>query len=479
MNGRIFLRLLGLVVLVGFLAACDSPQGSSSPNSGIPVGAIFKDFYQRLGGEAFVGPCLTGIFESNGLTYQYTSAVLMIYDPNAATPKRFSLASLGNELGVKEPPSGDESRPKIGGYSVWEEVIPIYERLGIEITGNPLTNTRYNAELRRYEQYFEKMGFYRYETDPTNSVRLLAYGARICAEACSYPSVRDAVPARLAFPLPSTAELQSAERVIGEAAARLSVPVTGQAITPAFVNSNGQIEQVFENLVFVISPADPGRAEVRSLQDALGVRPDPLETQDPNDYFYEVQNGQGYNIPAYFMDYITYHGGVEVSGTPISREYNISDRITRQCFTNLCLEFHRSAPEALRIRPQPIGYIYRDLHYHPVADSTAQTSSRAISLKIWEDDPLISQKRQQVIRAAVYDNNAPVGGIELRLTLTMPDGSQNTYTMPPTNDQGQSSVALPLISGVNGTLVPYQVCVTSAASDKICAQQNFILWDSP
>jgi choline dehydrogenase-like flavoprotein len=479
MLGRFGWRILGLVVLVGLLGACDSAQAPGNPNSGTSVGAIFKEFYQRLGGEALVGPCLTQAFERDGLTYQYTSAVLMVYDPNAPTPKRYSLASLGNEFGVKEPPGGQATRTKIGDYWAWEEILPIYERLGVEITGYPLTNVRYNAELHRYEQYFEKMGFYRYETDPQNNVHLLAYGAKTCGTYCTYLSVRDAVPEHNSLPMPSAADLQSAEMTISQMAARLGTQVTGRAITPAFKGSSGQIEQVFENLVFTVSPDDTRRASVRSLQDALGMRPDPLETQDPNDYFYEKENGLGYNISSYFMDYITFHGGVEVSGTPISREYNVNDRITRQCYTNLCLEFHRTAPETLRIRPQAIGYIYRDLNYRPVAEDVAPISYQATSLKIWEDDPLISQKRQQVVRAAVYDNNVPVKGVELRLSLTLPDGTQNTYTMPLTNDEGQSSIALPLISGPNGTLVPYKVCVTSAASDKLCDQQSFILWESP
>ncbi|MFZ6030980.1 MAG: hypothetical protein ACOYYS_25005 [Chloroflexota bacterium] len=418
-------------------------------------------------------------FESNGKTYQYTSAVLMIYDPGAPAPKRYSLAALGREIGVYEAPQAQLGGYVLDGYRVWEEAVPIYERLGREVTGSPLTNTRYNAELRRYEQYFENMGFYRMEDDPTNSVNLLAYGAKVCGAHCSYVSTRDAVIADADLIVPSPAELQQAERVVDEAAARLGVQVTGRAITPAYAGADGQIEQVFENLVFAIDPADPGRARVRPLSDALNIRPDQLETHDTSKYFYAIEGGLGYNVPAYFMDYITQHGGIEISGEPMTREYAVNERVTRQCFANLCLEFHQAAPEVLRVRPQPVGYIYRDLNYRPSPADTPAPTLQSVSLKTWEDFPLVSQQTQQVIWAAIYDSNIPVDGVELRLTLTLPDGSQETYNMPLTDAQGQSSVTLPLISGANGTLVPYQVCVTSASMSKLCDQQSFVLWDTP
>jgi hypothetical protein len=178
------------------------------------------------------------------------------------------------------------------------------------------------------------------------------------------------------------------------------------------------------------------------------------------------------------MDYITQYGGIEVFGYPFTQEYDVTTQVTRQCFVNVCLEFHRTAPELLRIRPQPVGYIYRALNGFPQANTTPTPIYQSASLKTWESEPLIPQSHQQVIWAAVYDDGIPVSGIELRLTLTLPDGTQQTYLMSLTDDQGQSWVTLPSIRGANGTLVPYQVCVTSAAMDTLCDQQSFILWDN-
>lgn len=483
MSPRSSSHLAFLLVFVWLVWGCSasptSTQGPYSSDALYRIGDVFADFYQRLGGEEFLGPCLTDTFEINGIYYQYTSSVLMVYDPNAQALKRYSLAPLADEMGIVEPPLPSEGGYELNGYQIWEEVFPIYERLGREIIGYPLTNTRYNAELRRYEQYFENMGFYRMEDDPTNSVHLLAYGAWKCGEYCSYMSTRDTVIQRTGPLSPSDTQLQSAEQAINEAAARIGSQLTGEAISPVYASADGHLEKIYENLVFAVDPADMGRAYVRPLNDALNIHPDPLEEQNPGMYFYPIEENLGYNVPIYFIDYITLHGGIEVSDLPITRQFAVNENVSRQCFANLCLEFHQTAPGSLRVRPQPIGYIYRDLNYRPSMAATSVPTLQSAGVKSWEEEPLLSSQQQQVIYAVVYDNNIAVSGIELRLILTLPDGSQETFSMSQTDEKGQSSINLPFIQGANGTLVPYQVCVVSASVSKLCDQQSFILWDNP
>jgi hypothetical protein len=163
---------------------------------------------------------------------------------------------------------------------------------------------------------------------------------------------------------------------------------------------------------------------------------------------------------------------------PITQEFYISQTVNRQCFTKLCLEYHRLAPDSLRIRPVGLGYIYREI-YLRLPLPTPTPSLQITDLTTWEAYPLLAADQTQVIYAAVYDNNIPVSNVELRLTLTMPDGKVVTKIMPLTDQNGQTFVQLESLVAPNGTLVPYQVCIVSVAVSKLCEDERFVLWDSP
>ncbi|HEY5670176.1 MAG TPA: hypothetical protein VIS10_09285, partial [Anaerolineales bacterium] len=62
----------------------------------------FQDFYRRLGGHQILGPVISRLFTNGQISYQYTVAGLMAYDPLASEHERYYLAPLGLDLGILE-----------------------------------------------------------------------------------------------------------------------------------------------------------------------------------------------------------------------------------------------------------------------------------------------------------------------------------------------------------------------------------------
>jgi hypothetical protein len=272
--------------------------------------------------------------------------------------------------------------------------------------------------------------------------------------------------------------MMAADDAINATAARLGIAVTGNPISETYLSWDQKIEKIYEYLVLVVDPSAPNRPYVRPLSGALHIPKDQYEPRNPKMYFYPLDGDMGYNVAPYFMDFITAHGGMEISGMPITREYSIADSISRQCFENLCLEHHLRAPESLRVRPGVQGMIYKDIYYRP-AQPTPMPRLSSASLKTWEKYPLITSDQEQTIYAAVYDNNIPISGIVLQMSLTMPDGNNVIYDMPATDTMGQSALPLVGIKATNGTLVPYQVCLLSPSAEKFCDTQSFVIWGNP
>jgi len=470
------------IVLMGCVRSGPSESKHIGTATLFDVDSTFKEFYDRLGGQVRLGPCITPKFEMDGLFYQYTANALMVYDPNVTSFQRYQLASIGKDIPIAE---GGVDAPErgviyINGHRIWEEAAPIYEKLGSSIVGAPLTDVRYNPSLRRYEQYFENMGFYRMETDPAGNIHLLTYGAWACGDFCQYQAVAGNIILPDAPLAPSEPALRAVDEAIDVVAARLGRAITGQAISATHVALDGKFEKIYEYLVIIADPDNPSRPYVRPLVDALHIPPDTLELRDAGQFFFTVEGDQGYNIPAYFMEFIKRHGGMETSGTPVTRQYSLSSAVTRQCYMNLCLEYHSQAPESLRVRPALQGYIYKDLYYRPANPTPVPAPSlAAVSLKVWEEYPLLDTNQEQIIYTAVYEHNVPVRGVDLKLTVTLPDGAQKTYAMAATDSDGQTSFRLDRVRGDTGTLVPYQVCVVSPAIEQTCDTQGFLIWDAP
>ncbi len=521
---RSVLIILVLTTLALLTTACE--ESGDLSYSLLPeqytVDPVFRDFYELLGGPDSLGPAISPLFIYNDVKYQYTLAALLVYDAYQPDGQRFHLAALGLDLGIAEPPvqqpEGENAR-YINGHVIYQGFVPLYEKLnGIRYVGKPVSEVHYNAAKRRYEQHFENLGFFWMEETPAEEVYLLAYGAWKCDSSCRRPQLGSAevvLPFRVA-------------KTFADSVARLGASFTGFAISEAYQTPDGFTEQVYENLVLALDASQPARIFPRAITTRLGYHPEPLRTRrlEEGYYFYEIQEGMGYNIPSHFWEYISKHGGAEVSGPPIGEIAQVKSNLIRQCFVNLCLDEEKLVDGKSRVRPAPLGYSYRllpvlelretqalpefpaSIHPEvlpetgPVQEATVITETAPaqepillpesappqevlsnsqtgeMSVQVWESLPMVSPNQRQEIGVSVFVNGVPVGGLEPDLIVLLPDGNR-TYYMFPTGTDGQSRQILEPVNAPNGTLIPYEVCIYTKNMDKFCVRDSFLIWQNP
>lgn len=501
---RKFIVILSILWIVMLLTSCagDVPQGETHENDIYEVEPPFREFYEQLGGKDIMGPAISPVFVSGYVKYQYSRAGLFVYDPQMADLRNFSLAPIGLDLSIKEPPEPqpeNDSERYVGGHIIPPEFIEMYERLGgVSIVGSPITGVHYNPTNKRMEQYFENLGFYLLEDQPSTGVGLLAYGSWKCGESCG-----ENLQSQDNILLPT-----ETNKVFQEAVKRLGINFTGFALTEAYISPEGRIEQIFENIVLYTDPDHPGKVFLRPISEKLGILPEPMVSPnfDSEMNFYPVQGEKGYNIPGYFLDYLAFHGGIEVSGSPISELVRKDEYVYRQCFLNLCLEDHRNLSKSIRIRPAPLGYSYRDLVgkglpeedspsntttpdlnirtpvFTPLLEQPTQVSDSSpeiiqeINIKVTKIYPIVNPGQSQEIGVNVYKNTLPMGGVRPEITIWLPDGEVKSYEMGQTGDDGYTRIKIDSVNAPTGTLIPFEVCIDNSSEGRVCVEDTYLIW---
>jgi hypothetical protein len=473
--------IIGLLLLALLSSACDEQDGlpaQPTQSSTTPiifeevytVDPTFREFYEEHGGADRFGPAISPATDDGTRKTQYVVAGLVVYDPTISGALHYHFAPIGRELGFIEPPEpapNDPSIVYIEGHIVDPSFLAIFEDLGgVSVVGPPLTSLRYNPELKRYEQFFERLGFYRNQDDESGSVHLLAYGPKHCRTACDTPALKGS---QVVFvPRVQPPFLQAVER--------LGTDFSGFALTPTYIAGDGMVEQVFENVVLIVDPADPQQAVLRPIHQTLGILPEtPVPPRNSSDsFFYQSRGEMGYNILSAFLDYLTEHGGLEISGPPISEPFVMKNQVTRQCFTNLCLEQSGDG----NVRPAPLGYTYKQMSYTASSDILPSSdSTRRLTVQVWVKSLTISSSQEQEIAAFVQENDSPVVNTQPVLIVTLPDGSKQPYVMSPTNESGHSSIRIPPIDAPNSTLIPYEVCIDTGNGAHFCDMNTFLIWE--
>lgn len=228
----------------------DLPPGPFSEET-FPVDPIFEGLYASLGGSGNLGPALTPLQESGNLKIQYVEAALMVFDPQSASNDQYRLAPLGLVFGIAEPAVPNPGVPDhryLNGHVIFDDFAPLFEQLGgSRIVGRPLTEARYNPDKDRVEQYFENLGFYTRAGEAGEEVRLLAYGAFACDRRCRYQPNPASIPTlRPLLPEPFASRVS-----------QLGLSFVGRTLTEPYLNSENQIEIIFENLVLATTAPVP------------------------------------------------------------------------------------------------------------------------------------------------------------------------------------------------------------------------------
>ena len=477
------------------LSAC-SPEGSDRQGSlSISVDPVFLELYEYLGGEDILGKPITNLYREGNLSYQYTENALMQQNPDPAVSLRFSLYPIAKELNIYHEPPVDYYPQAddliIDGYAIHPAFVELYKTLmGEQFVGKPRTGPITNYENNHLEQYFENVAFYLKLDDPLLESKLLPYGTILCDELCQsiYNSQEDPA-ANLPDPF------SNAVRDLGEA-------FLGQVLSAPYTLSDGSTELVFENMV-LFSESNSSKYELRPIVGLLGYSAQQPIAEIENQFlvFIEIGNNKGHNVPLFIYEYIQDHGGIDISGLPITEFTPLGDNISQQCFTNLCIEFHQDAPEPLQIIPSMLGRKYQLLVFgdDQMLPSTSQNNDLSTSslpsispaeqlpeplsgidtamIITSEAYPLISSEDSQTIYISLYDESVPIENAIPYIEIFFPDDTSLVYLLKPTDVEGQTQIQIPPISGANGGLIEYRVCLNLEDQEPYCVLENFLIWN--
>lgn len=448
-----------IIMAALLLSGCADSTPQTPAYSVIPE---LEPLYSRLGGAALLGPAISAeIYKPDGMKYQYFSAAVLQYDPRSGVA---ALRNLDASLMPSEAPNGEalEGGMLIGEYWAPPTIAALYTWLGPENVGQPISNYNYDAGNRRYEMYFQKLGFYVLDGDETQAVRLLPYGRwGLAIEPDTGAGFKETGPNN-----------PNAKQALDQAQTRLGTEITGALLVQEVLDGNGNPLRIFEAVVMRFDIAKNSGVEFLPLPAMLGIGEGPLvpEIKDSRFIFQPIDGELGHNIPVDFFNLISAHGGLEVSGLPISEIFYTGDnKFVRQCFEHLCLDWSRVDQQIVLV---PLGRRYYSEVYRPAP--TTQPLS-VLSMKVWESTPRIVPGQAQEINVYVSRDNIPQAGVTPTLKITLPDGQVYVYPMPATREDGQSFLLLPALEAGNGSLINYEICLPNKS---FCVGDSYLVWEN-
>ncbi len=476
---RLIILVIAIIALAG-LTGCDSlvsrlPLRTPTATWTYQVASIFRDLYQQLGGEAALGVAVSEPFKrEDGTGCQYMEKALMCYNLTATDQlNRVYLENIGYDvLGVPAVPPTPEIR-------VYEAFLSTYRDrfFGALYAGKALTEVRYDSQQHRLIQYFEKMAFALDTRDPKATVQLLPYGVTVYRR----DNPRAAMPAGSSIGLSANTDIPSATSLT-----RLGgIATLGNPLSKPYPEKDAISEQLFENALVYIPKDNPNTVRLRDLSQRVGMLYTPPGAQKytlaDNMLFYVTQGALGYHVPINFDQFIATHGGLEISGAPISEPVAVEvngKTIARQCFQNYCLDYDRSPADGVNVRLAPIGRLY--LQQLNPQNQAFVLSAKTLTLRTTEAQARITNEQEQVIGVEVTQTQSgkPVADVESFITLNLPEARRLSYNLPPTAASGKTHIVLPPMHGVaNAQIIPYIVCLSLPTEEPICSPDSFIIWN--
>ena len=450
--------IAGFAILAIFFTAC----GSISPTPGISIDSRFREFYDLQGGESRLGKAISQVYYQDGMQYQVTENAIMIFQASAPTGEQFNFWPLANNF-VQEDSAITEYEQYgvrfLNGHIIYDEFVSMYDRIGgVRFAGNPITEVRVNYEQSRYEQYFEKLGFYRSFSEPNDNVHLLPYGLMECQRnknLICYAGLDNAIPLDLP-PQPFLPVVR-----------RLGETFVGQPLSQVYLAPDNKLEQIYENVVLAVDPANMRLVTLRHLPSLVGITAQSAVAprNEPGLSFWQKSEGIGYNVPNAFLEYIADHGGMELAGEPITELFE-ANGVRRQCFTSYCIDYDSKAPSGLQIRPTALGYDYQRLQGFTTPD---------LQLRVWEQDTIIAPGKIQVVGVLVYNETPsfPITDVQPTLRLFFHGEETQQFVFPATSSGGTSYLKIPVENMIG--LVEYEVCVSWPGKSPVCTKESWIV----
>ena len=193
---------------------------------------------------------------------------------------------------LEAPPGGAQSETSqvVDGYAIYPGFVKLISSLhGIDGVGKPLSNPRYNYAQQRVEQYFENAAFYYRFDDPSGKVNMLPYGWYYCGRTCHYEVSEDNRAFNPVIQPLDTPFAPALENIGG-------LRVFGQPLTQPYKASDGNIEQVYENIVVYSAIEHPDVIHLRPLArrlDMIVADPGPKKYGPKDNMVFYPTTGQG------------------------------------------------------------------------------------------------------------------------------------------------------------------------------------------
>lgn len=179
-------------------AACGATPGAPATAPPVTVsvpaevGAVFREFYARYGGEPVFGPPLTADIPTDGGGHkQYFYNAVLIYNPNLQADERVSLAPLGVQYYTPDPPALPTPSPGAVYFAEYGHTVDLsfaeFFNLhgGVKVFGYPISEMHIEDGL--LTQYFERASlYYDHRLQPGQRVVLGPLGDEECSRVNCY-----------------------------------------------------------------------------------------------------------------------------------------------------------------------------------------------------------------------------------------------------------------------------------------------------
>lgn len=469
---------LGVGLALFLLTGCNSqsaPLPTPTPPGTFKIDPLLHEYYQDLGGQDLFGPPISPLIVRNDTFCQYTANALLCQNPLQTGSSRYFLWPIGRDLGIGG--GLNESQPA-GSYEIFQDFSSFYKRMGgAVVLGAPLSDPVYNHDAQRIEQNFERVGLYRRYDEPAGTVHLLPFGKYACGEPCSayridlqFAGVAPYTNSQIGTPFSI-----ALDQLGGEA-------VFGHALTDHYQTAEGDLEQVYENVVVFTSPGEPALVHLRPISRLLEMHALPPAPYDPDKgkvVFFNTGDWLGYHVPIIFNQFIALHGGYEFSGPPIADtlRYN-EENVIRQCYENYCLDYFPQAPDYAKVRLAPLGLRYLN-RVNPAIISRTIGQQDEIDLILSEAQPQLPPQQSQRIYILVFEEGTQKGvaGVEVTVILYINQMPVN-FTTPPTDENGWTKLTIPPTPNLpNSTIIPYEACLNLASPQPICKKDSYLIWE--
>jgi len=113
---------------------------------------------------------------------------------------------------------------------------------------------------------------------------------------------------------------------------------------------------------------------------------------------------------------------------------------------------------------------------HQLEEPQGQPS---LEIDVWELSPQLSSSESQEIGACVHLDGIAQENLETQLDLETPNQGVITYQGSPTDAGGCAFFKVDPVDAINGEIIPYQVCFLTKYGEKICQQDDFLIWGNP